>query len=183
MQSKALYDPVLWGTWPLQLGSTKYAGRAAVCSGITADPTQTVACVLFPSSHSDCWGFWVRSRVLGYLSPWGFSLITSPHPFHPTQPVRNSDWRPSTFWMSSLKLLETTAFIPIKPVLFLQKEVCFLCNVTVADVLQCNHMFVKIVCTLQTYKPNHIGFSKCLCIRNIFASIEVYHLRSCVCFF
>lgn len=154
----------------------------AVCSGVTADPPRP-ACVLFPSSHSDCWGFWVRSRVLGYLSPWGFSLITSPHPSHPTQPVRNSDRRPSPFWMSSLQLLETTAFIPIKPVLFLQKEVCFLCDVTVADVLQCNHTFVKIVCTLQTYKPNHIGFSKCLCIRNIFASIEMYQQRSYVCFF
>lgn len=187
VQSKALYYPVLWNR-DMTTTTQKHQGRrleSAVCSsGVTAGSCPDCCLCAFPSSHSDCWGFWVRSRVLGYLFPAeGSCWSHSPHPYHPTQPVRNSDWGPSTFWMSSVKLLETTAFIPIKPVLFLQKEVCFLCNVTVVDVLQCNHTFVKIVCTLQTYEPNHIGFSKCLCIRNIFASIEMYHQRSCVCFF
>lgn len=75
--------------------------------------------------------------------------------------------------MSSLKLLETTAFISTKQVLFLQKEVSFLCDVTVVDVLQCNRMFVKLFVPCKLMNRTILGFQSAFVSKNIFASIEM----------
>ena len=57
-------------------------------------------------------------------------------------------------------------------------EICFICNVTVVDVFQYKSYVCEIVCTLQTYEPNHIGFSKCLCIYQLMA-IRLFPLSGC----
>lgn len=84
--------------------------------------------------------------------------------------------------MSSLKLLETTAFIPTKPVLFKRKkkemEICFVCNVTLVDVLQYNPMFVKLFVPCKLMNQTILGFQSAFVSENVFASIEMYHQRS-----
>lgn len=154
------------------------AGRARCARGSQPDLHRLWPCVLFPPSHSDYQGFWVCSRVLGCLFFfliffWGFLLIILSPSYHQTQLVRNSDRGLPIFWMSSLKLLETTAFIPTKPVLFLQKEVSFLCDVTAVDVLHCNHMFVKLFVPCKLMNQTILGFQSAFVSKNIFASIEM----------
>lgn len=90
--------------------------------------------------------------------------------------------------MSSLKLLETTAFIPTKPVLFKRKkkkemEICFVCNVTLVDVLQYNPMFVKLFVPCKLMNQTILGFQSAFVSENVFASIEMYHQRSRMFFF
>lgn len=84
--------------------------------------------------------------------------------------------------MSSLKLLETTAFIPTKLVLFKKKKkemgICFICNVTIVDVLQYNHMFVKLFVPCKLMNQTILGFQSAFVSENVFASIEMYHQRS-----
>lgn len=90
--------------------------------------------------------------------------------------------------MSSLKLLETNAFIPMKPVLFKKRkkkemEICFICNVTVVDVLQYNHMFVKLFVPCKLKNQTILGFQSAFVSENVFASIEMYHQSSCILVF
>lgn len=59
--------------------------------------------------------------------------------------------------------------------LFLQIEVCFLCDVTVVDALQCNHTFVKLFVPCKLMNQTILGFQSAFVSENIFASIEMYH--------
>lgn len=68
--------------------------------------------------------------------------------------------------MSSVKLLKPL-LVPIKPVL-LAMETCFVDNVTMADMLQYNCMFVQLFVLCKLNEPNHIGFSKCLLYQEIY---------------
>lgn len=62
--------------------------------------------------------------------------------------------------MSSVKLLKPL-LIPINQC-YRQLETCFVDNVTMADMLQYNCMFVQLFVLCKLNEPNHIGFSKCL---------------------
>lgn len=85
--------------------------------------------------------------------------------------------------ISSLKLLEITAFTPTKTSVIKKKmEICFICNVTVVDILQYNHMFVKLFVPCKLMNQTILGFQSAFVSENVFASIELYHQRSCIVF-
>lgn len=62
-------------------------------------------------------------------------------------------------------------------------EICFICNVTVVDVFQYNHMFVKLFVPCKLMNQTILGFQSAFVSENVFASIEMFHQRSCICFF
>lgn len=62
-------------------------------------------------------------------------------------------------------------------------EICFICNVTVVDVFQYNHMFVKLFVPCKLMNQTILGFQSAFVSENVFASIEMFHQRSCICLF
>lgn len=54
-------------------------------------------------------------------------------------------------------------------------EICFICNVTIVDVLQFNHMFVKLFVPCKLMNQTILGFQSAFVSENVFASIEIYH--------
>lgn len=113
----------------------------------------------------------VISEMLFVCFSFSFSFpMSSRHPS--SWPVRNSDRGLQLSGPAPLRPLETAALIPTKPV-FLQKErepgICFICNVTLADVLRCNHMFVKLFVPCKLMNQTILGFpsafasEKCIC--------------------
>lgn len=58
-----------------------------------------------------------------------------------------------------------------------------MCNVTIVDVLQYNHMFVKLFVPCKLMNQTILGFQSAFVSENVFASIETYHQRSCMVFF
>lgn len=87
--------------------------------------------------------------------------------------------------MSSLKLLETTAFISTKLVLLKKKRngYCFIYNVTMVDIIRYNLMFVKLFVPCKLMNQTILGFQSAFVSENVFASIKMYHQRSYICFF
>lgn len=57
-------------------------------------------------------------------------------------------------------------------------EICFICNVTIVDVLQFNHMFVKLFVPCKLMNQTILGFQSAFVSENVFASIEIYHQKS-----
>lgn len=157
---------------PSSAGRARCArGHSRICTdcGLVCSSRQAI---LITKVSGFVLGCWVVFFFFNFFF-WGFLLITFSPSYHQTQLVRNSDRELPIFWMSSLKLLETTAFIPTKPVLFLRKEVSFLCDVTVVDVPQCNHMFVKLFVPCKLMNQTILGFQSAFVSKNIFASIEM----------
>lgn len=178
VQSKALCYPVLERRdvittarkcCPVQVEPGVLGDHSRICTdcGLVCSSRQAILITKVSGFVLGCWVVFFKNFFLGFL------LITFSPSYHQTQLVRNSDRGLPIFWMSSLKLLETTAFIPTKPVLFLQKEVSFLCDVTVVDVLQCNHMFVKLFVPCKLMNQTILGFQSAFVSKNIFASIEM----------
>lgn len=59
----------------------------------------------------------------------------------------------------------------------------FICNVTMVDILQYNHMFVKLFVPCKLMNQTILGFQSAFVSENVFASIKMYHQRSCIWFF
>lgn len=51
------------------------------------------------------------------------------------------------------------------------------------DILQYNHMFVKLFVPCKLMNQTILGFQSAFVSENVFASIIMYHQRSCVWFF
>lgn len=89
----------------------------------------------------------------------------------------------------SLKLLETTAFIPTNQCYLKKKKrmkekwKCFICNVTIVDILQHNHMFVKLFVPCKLMNQTILGFQSAFVSENICQHGNLPSKVMCMCVF
>lgn len=100
---------------------------------------------------------------------------------HPSSwPVRKSARGPPVVWTDSTEAAGNCCSHSHKTsVLKKEREpgICFICHVTLDDVLRCNHMFVKLFVPCKLMNQTILGFQSAFASENVFASI-----RGHVCF-